>query len=1440
MKDNKEQNNKVQGLLEKGNIDLNNRPRVKNPDGSISTVLSMSANFDGKEYLIPMVSDEGKILTEEQAIDYFKKTKKHLGVFDSPDSATKYAQQLHREQEKQYVGTEQDFTSMQNEQIDKAIGFINSKFQPTFNISYPASSPQDADTNISITQPFQPTSIYDEDRVGVGLPPALWPREGIKPLGFFEAVGREAFSMTMPGDIYEAYAKRQAFAPVDNPNMQNSLSAPIPDNWMPTDNKQLLQSVPAKYRDSLITGVTSPQQQQNIYNYIKEQIAKEEQWNNQPYLQKWVAGLGGGAIGIGIDAFMFKWLAPFKYIGESYNFLQRTGLEAGNILAYSFTREGVTTAVDPEKKYEDVGYNALRDTAIGLAFYGGFEGLSFVGQKLKLGEKISSATSFTSDAMDKAKEAFNYNIAGIEPRFNVNGKGEIESLTAGPTATYAESAQKLDNAKIFYGSQMAKKGLFWFPQTYTSPFNRAINLLSNTVKGLTTEGPVSAITNAIVHHNLETIDGKKYIPNNQSFQAELDAIDGKIKLYQSQFEGYRKHYNGQDLTETEEEQLKKFNSKLDKNDILDPAHFGNRVVNNVISFGADTNPTIRDATKLWKDSTTPHYQRFLRSQNLNDKIFPQRVYEDYISRSFNRIQMRNNRQTFINSTVKAFKDQDALILQYMTPINQLVEQRNLASEKIFKNEDVIQNQNLYESLTTQISKKRQELYKAQLDDPNLKIVLDGYTTLSSSDVKGLKKLLKPYNEILSQIQDVNKQLTEKNNKLFLLEREIKKQPKKDADQEAHLKKIKKMNEERNALLAEIEEIESIKKPLQANADDEMSRLRKSVLTETESGETVPREWYFYNEEGKITFKDPDEVPKFRDLFRDEEEMEEEASRYYDSIMGYTDEDLSIVSLNNFTNPQSTKGRKLFVNSSYYLENNFLNTNLPEMIESYVRPLAKNYLLNEKLENFAGVTKKGIDGYTQLLSNYYNDKRATAERLPQKKKEKALAKLAKQEKLQKEFVTNLINGYVGIRPDKMNEAVYELGRMGKLLAVATRLGNTALAQYADLAGIIHKNGVFNFLQAGLSSSVASLNGLIKSKQGVRLKRYAQELGLGLEHMGRSQFRKAYEGEFNTSGPQNIIVNALEATAHFSQRIALVHFMENMNQRMAASTAQHTFMKLLTKFSTGKKLSNSDRLMLETYGLKPEDWAESVMEQFKTYGEKTFFGYQSDFYKWTDAKTQSRFSNAVFNATKDAIIQGKNVDLPFIRVPVLNKYINLQNPMHQNFMQFMSYAFAAFNKYTVPFMQQLQAKQMLAITMMSAAGIQYYINRKYSRGEEADINSEEFFKEAFANSGATSLIYKGAQWVNAFAGADIEFLKNDKARNTSRLGMASGPTAGIYEAIGNFIGMAIQGAWNKEDTQKFLRATLPFNNFWMYQGTQKMYDTLTDGLPKNRKQAKMLKD
>lgn len=85
--------------LDQGNINLYDRPRVVNPDNSISTVLTKSFNIDGKEVLLPTISDTGKKMTDKEAFDQYLNTGKNFGIFNSPEEATEYAIKLHKQQE---------------------------------------------------------------------------------------------------------------------------------------------------------------------------------------------------------------------------------------------------------------------------------------------------------------------------------------------------------------------------------------------------------------------------------------------------------------------------------------------------------------------------------------------------------------------------------------------------------------------------------------------------------------------------------------------------------------------------------------------------------------------------------------------------------------------------------------------------------------------------------------------------------------------------------------------------------------------------------------------------------------------------------------------------------------------------------------------------------------------------------------------------------------------------------------------------------------------------------------------------------------------------------------------------------------------------------------------------------------------------------------------
>ena len=169
-----------------GNIDLYTRPQVQLDTGEYATLLSTSVNVDGMEYLVPTVSDEGTLMSEEEALDTFMSTGRHLGAFKSTGDATMYAKALSEHQNRYYaafrgetdeeipfIGVDQfiHYTqSLESEEAKPEMGPWSAAFRDTIahalGTSVDRSSRFPADPNFNWEESF----IKHSDDV----PPALW------------------------------------------------------------------------------------------------------------------------------------------------------------------------------------------------------------------------------------------------------------------------------------------------------------------------------------------------------------------------------------------------------------------------------------------------------------------------------------------------------------------------------------------------------------------------------------------------------------------------------------------------------------------------------------------------------------------------------------------------------------------------------------------------------------------------------------------------------------------------------------------------------------------------------------------------------------------------------------------------------------------------------------------------------------------------------------------------------------------------------------------------------------------------------------------------------------------------------------------------------------------------------------------------------------------
>ena len=94
-------NNDKLKVKQRGNIDLKTRPKVRNKDGSYSTVRTIGIEDSGKHVNIPTVIN-GRVVSNQEAVNHYRRTGKHLGKYNSRKEADAAAKSLSKSQAKRY------------------------------------------------------------------------------------------------------------------------------------------------------------------------------------------------------------------------------------------------------------------------------------------------------------------------------------------------------------------------------------------------------------------------------------------------------------------------------------------------------------------------------------------------------------------------------------------------------------------------------------------------------------------------------------------------------------------------------------------------------------------------------------------------------------------------------------------------------------------------------------------------------------------------------------------------------------------------------------------------------------------------------------------------------------------------------------------------------------------------------------------------------------------------------------------------------------------------------------------------------------------------------------------------------------------------------------------------------------------------------------------
>lgn len=604
-----------------------------------------------------------------------------------------------------------------------------------------------------------------------------------------------------------------------------------------------------------------------------------------------------------------------------------------------------------------------------------------------------------------------------------------------------------------------------------------------------------------------------------------------------------------------------------------------------------------------------------------------------------------------------------------------------------------------------------------------------------------------------------------------------------------------------------------------NAKTQLGKMRDALMKKIESRE-VPG-YLLEDHITRLKGKDPEAM--FRALYANEQAMANHADNARNAYLSMTPEQITqemmgFLSGGTVTNP--TLARSFMVRDITLLENNFLNTNMPAMVDLYAKNLGKKIALKSVFTE--ANWENGISDIVAELTEENAKRIANVEKefpVRNAARDKRIDKINNDFKKNKALVENGYNYFMGnngAHPDRI-----KFGRAARNLTGISMLKRVPLLQGVDAIAMTYKQKLWPTITGGLIPLFRRIGSQAAREE---FREGATHARVGLE-MGMQKMSNAlYEGTVSEGGGWG---SFLQKSSNFSSTINGTNFITNSLQEISAGITQSRVMADLFAYSKGKLgKAGIDRLLMN--GIDPKDASKFIAEYTASKGYKAYGGHVSNWWLWNDAGLQGQMRRAIQNDITGSILKPGVFDKPFwSRDPILGLPA-----------QFLGYQYAAFNKFLLPLFQQPDGSRVAAYGMMLYYGAWIEPMRKWSKGEEFEEPDEKAWDQWFwqAASDAGVLGYPVELINTATALLDPPFLdrwKTDKFRRRSLLGVVGGPIGGYMQNVIDVGQMFMDGKYSQAGLVK-LSNVLPVSmslipDYLLREGLKK-----TD-LPETRKDA-----